>query len=349
VSTWTVSDTPVIRIGARDGAAAYLFQRISAVRQLEDGGLAVGDLGSESIRIFGPDGAFLRQLGRRGEGPGEFGWVGDVFLAGSDTLIAYDPTLSRLTRFLLDGTLLSTRSVQAPSGVPEFVLGRYSDGGWAMAWIATGEMKRDSEVMDPDPMVVARFAPDGSMVRILGTGPGMVRQTRGPVPFSPFFHGVLLRDSAFVTNGQEARIQVMAGSGGSARTLDVDMPPVDPAAARRALEAALDVRDQSERLVGIPEAGWDRPVPRIAQMIRGEGDRLWLKQYEPTTDSWLVGAMGGRQSGGTWTVVEPDGTVVARVTLPDGFIPKEVAHGRVAGVGVDALGVERAVVYGVER
>lgn len=62
------------------------------------------------IKVFGPDGQWLRNIGREGDGPGEFrnGMLGIV----GDTLFVQDPNNQRLTTFLTDGTFLATHQSQ---------------------------------------------------------------------------------------------------------------------------------------------------------------------------------------------------------------------------------------------
>jgi hypothetical protein len=62
------------------------------------------------ISVFGPDGGYLRDIGREGDGPGEFrfGMLGIV----GDTLFVQDPNNTRLTTFLTDGTFLASHHSQ---------------------------------------------------------------------------------------------------------------------------------------------------------------------------------------------------------------------------------------------
>lgn len=79
-------------------------------------GVAIGDDGSvylmqrkpHAIKVYGPDGTFLRNIGRDGEGPGEFrmGYIG----VHGDTIALQDPALYRFTTYLADGTLLQSRA-----------------------------------------------------------------------------------------------------------------------------------------------------------------------------------------------------------------------------------------------
>lgn len=82
------------------------------------GAMAIGDDGTiyalqrkpATIKVFGPEGTFLRDIGKEGDGPGE---VRSGFLGiRGDTLLLQDPGHSRLTLFLTNGTFL--RSVPSP-------------------------------------------------------------------------------------------------------------------------------------------------------------------------------------------------------------------------------------------
>lgn len=79
-------------------------------------GVAIADDGTvyliqrkpNAIKVYAPDGTFLRDISREGEGPGEFrmGYIG----VRGDTVALQDPALHRFTTFLSDGTLLQSRS-----------------------------------------------------------------------------------------------------------------------------------------------------------------------------------------------------------------------------------------------
>lgn len=61
-----------LRIGSLGGADEYTFSEINSIAVGESGAIYVDDTHPASIRLFGPDGGFVRRIGREGEGPGEF-------------------------------------------------------------------------------------------------------------------------------------------------------------------------------------------------------------------------------------------------------------------------------------
>lgn len=88
---WTLDPSPTLEVGEVEGAPEEVFSRISAVELLGDGGVAVGNGASGTIRVFDADGVFESEFGGEGEGPGEFSYLGDVKVVGGDTILAYDP------------------------------------------------------------------------------------------------------------------------------------------------------------------------------------------------------------------------------------------------------------------
>jgi hypothetical protein len=72
--TDTVRLVPRDTIGIELGDTCYTFGMIGAAEYLSTGNIAVGDVSAMRIRIYSPDGTFLRSGGREGEGPGEFAY-----------------------------------------------------------------------------------------------------------------------------------------------------------------------------------------------------------------------------------------------------------------------------------
>jgi len=342
---WTLAEEPTLRIGAQDGDPGYLFDRIAAVRMLPNGGLAVADGGSATVRVYDASGAHIATMGRRGRGPGEFGRIGHLEVRAPDTILAYDTSNYRATRFLLDGTHLDDVPIRTPAGAPEVYLGTYSNGDAAVAALVPST-RGGTDILS-DRMAVSRLARDGTMVAELGMLKG-IRRAGGiaVVPFSPFLHARLSRDSVFHTDGREPVVRVLGADGRTARSFPVPIAAPDHGEAWRTLRAELEARELTTWIEDLPAEVEAEPVPAIAGMLLGRGGNLWLKHYDPAVDATHL--RDGRSRGGAWTVVAPEGDVIGEVAMPEHFAPLDVSTDRVAGVHVDPLGVERVVVFEIE-
>lgn len=344
---WRIDPTPLVSIGKVTGDSSYIFAGIAAVRLAPDGQILVADRSSGTLRLYDDSGRFEREMGRRGDGPGEFQYIADAFLAPPDTILAYDGMSYRLTKFLMDGRLAHTVTFHAPDGMPAIYLGTFADGLYAVAWISQGP--RDLAGISADVMRVGRFRADGTMAGVVATDVGMRRlgSPRGvsPLPFSPSFSAVLLGDTVFHTDGLAGRVDATGETGDSVRTFHVTGKAWTLQAAIRRLKTALDSADlrRLDQLAGT--AGLDT-IPTISDMLREEGDRLWLKTYDPAADSYMVYR---KRTGGEWLVVETSGAPVARVQVPADVRLMEIRGNRVAGIATDTLGVERVQVFALHR
>lgn len=342
VAEWTVDPEPLVTIGKVDGDPAYVFARIAGVRLLPDGRIVVADGSSGTIRLYGSEGLFERQMGGSGEGPGEFTYLSALRIAPPDTLIAYDGRALRLTKFLTTGEVVSTHGLRAPEGYPEVYIGSYADGAHVLAWIE--QRPRDRSVVTPDVMHLGRFGPEGRLAARLDTARGM-RRRGSPLPFSPHFLAAMLGDTVFHTDGLGGMVEAIGPTGEPVRRFVVPIDGWEPADARRRLESELDSA-AARRLDELGESPAVDSIPTIAELLAGGEGRLWVKRYDPATDSHWIRRP---RTGGEWLVLESDGTLVARVTVPAGVRLVEVRRDRVAGIARDELGVERVQVFALLR
>jgi hypothetical protein len=96
---------PVAVIKPAEGSSGELGE-IASVAIGDDGSVYALQKQPAVIKVFGSDGAYVRTIGREGDGPGE---LRRGFLAiRGDTLLIQDSGNSRLTIFRTDGTLLHT-------------------------------------------------------------------------------------------------------------------------------------------------------------------------------------------------------------------------------------------------
>lgn len=80
-----------LQFGSRDGDDPNLtFGRIQGIQAASDGTIYVLDGQPDEVRVFSPDGEYLRTIVRRGEGPGETTGATGIILAGDTLLWMYD-------------------------------------------------------------------------------------------------------------------------------------------------------------------------------------------------------------------------------------------------------------------
>ena len=108
-----------VRVETRVGHAddpKLSFNRIRFVDVDREGNVYVFDEQSVDVRVFAKNGAYLRLIGRRGAGPGEFsrGTAITAFGVIGDTVWAYENLNRRVTRFARDGRVIGTQTMQSP-------------------------------------------------------------------------------------------------------------------------------------------------------------------------------------------------------------------------------------------
>src|SRR5262245_35978726 len=81
IPQWTVSDKPVIEIGANEQDANQALARVASAIRLSNGQIVVASGTPPMLRWFDQQGRFVRGTGRAGGGPGEFSGEGGFIVA----------------------------------------------------------------------------------------------------------------------------------------------------------------------------------------------------------------------------------------------------------------------------
>jgi hypothetical protein len=106
-SAKTVELEELWRIGGDTDDEDEFFGLIAAINADDDGNIYVLDLQLAEVKVYDPDGVYLRSLGREGEGPGEFRFPSGMFFLPDGNLGVVQTAPGRIAGLTLDGDPLS--------------------------------------------------------------------------------------------------------------------------------------------------------------------------------------------------------------------------------------------------
>jgi len=92
-----------ITIGEREGREEYMFSNLSSIDIDEDENIYIFDSGQAKIKVFDKMGNFIREIGKRGQGPGEFTFPWRIMISPKQELVVSDLIKRRLIIFSLTG------------------------------------------------------------------------------------------------------------------------------------------------------------------------------------------------------------------------------------------------------
>jgi 6-bladed beta-propeller len=366
-----------LTIGVFEGASEYTFNVIVDIAVGNDGEVLVldGPLvgGRANVRLYDADGRFRRQVGRFGNGPGEYRTPWGVRFLRDGRMALYDRMGARINVYTSDGDYADTWRIPLyfdGSPVNNEVRSDPSGG------VAINIKVRATPEEEPVDAIV-RVDSAGTVIDTLRVPPlpdvhevVIVRRERVTstfhVAYSPrsFWRWSPL---GYLVTGVSDRYSVDLLL---PRTHDDDAgrPPRwrtgDPVVSIRRDSAAVAVspeeradqedflRSRTQRLRGRLEGripGTPRIKPHYRDFFVGDDGRIWVNvhtvstRYTPSPreaqDGSLIPQLGWREAP-HMDVFEPDGTFIGRVRMPYDFHPLTFRGDRVWGIVADALGVE---------
>lgn len=347
IPEWSLEPEPQLNLGELDGDSAFQFFRVTDVDVSSDGHILVSQLETPHLRLFSPGGEFIRMIGSFGDGPGEFRSVGTVQV-DSDSIMVFDGSLRRVTMASLTGAMHHTTPLRATTGIS--TLYRLSDG----RYVAVGAPDSRSQMALPQglhrlPVPVLILGSDGATVDSLGVYPGIELQIvmiEGGSGRAPAIWG---RKLAVQTRGME----VIIGTG-EAFELQILEPPKRLTRIVRVADADLTIRPEEwteykrKQLASIESADSrafmehfleESTVPdgraAFTRILVDDRGRLWLSPYEGR----------GNMVEGAWHVVDENGRLIAKLSVPEAFRILAIGSDMAYGVWRGELDVESIRAY----
>lgn len=339
-----------LQVGAVDGAPQDVFSQITDMALFADGSILVSDRIARELRVFDPAGAFVRSIGRPGEGPGEFSSPPSVAGISGDTVFTFDRQASRVSVFERDGDLLNTVTVRPDDvGLADVVV-RLSDGTFLVqsrwsdpdAAVAFHDMRLelDSAVVfrvDADGMVLdtIEVIADRARARIVqDAGQGQVRTMQANTPHSVRAVVASSGEGSIVGHTGEFELRARSEEGAADFVLRVRgvEHPATAAEIRTRQEAAIRERMGDQELEPnlrrlnldfLPET-----LPSFANALVSEAGNIWvgLTEYDLS-------------DGTDWLVFDGEGVLLGSVRTPPEFRLRSIRTDYLVGFVLDDLDV----------
>jgi hypothetical protein len=336
---WTIDPSTIEVFGPAYESVPLGPYGYTYIRLLPDGGLLSVRAETNEVTILDAQGRIERRLSAWTGS--QLGYITGIAAGSGDTVLVYDvPSTGTLrrTRFLRTGRHVDSERVGVTDGLGAIYDGALTDGAVVGVWTKLTRIDPSFETSDSNRIGLFRGDTVPNVVARL-TG---IRRRGSPVHFSPHPVIAVVEDTIFYSNGVDGLVHAVLADGSAVRSFTVPVEPLSLDEAYSRLAPRLSDPDLHPDV-----ASFDRGtvVPTISDILPGPDGRLWVRPYDPATDSH---SLGRPRSGGEWLVVDTEGRVEARVAVPDGFRLMEIAGDRVAGILRDEAG-ERAVTFSLAR
>jgi hypothetical protein len=308
-----VDTNPLLDLGVVEGDTSELFSQVVGATRLDDGTVIVGDRGSAQLKYFSRDGRFVRAVGRKGSGPGEFGYMADLLRCG-DSVFVEDIRVRGTLVFGIDGGY--KRLLQfAPPEAGRSPYDTACNEDRIFLHYAFENFRADA-TLGPYRAAVPFWTtgPDGAVVKLLGTFPGSERLgTPGgsrPLPLGKQTTIALAKDRAFIGTADAYEIVV----------LDLDGTPIDTLR-----KANVDLRTMPEDIELFKQRDLSQSNPALRAQIEREYLTIPFPERIPAYAALEVDARGNlwvqdypRGAGALtrWSMFSPAGELIAETQLP---------------------------------
>ena len=100
-----------VRLGSLDGAEEYVFGEVEGVAVGKGGMIYVADVQVPIVRSYDAQGRFVRNIGGKGAGPGEYGAIGGMRTLPDGRLAIWDNRNQRISLYTSEGTFADSYRV----------------------------------------------------------------------------------------------------------------------------------------------------------------------------------------------------------------------------------------------
>ena len=366
---WTVTDSVLVDVSGD-------IDSIVGPALLSGGRIALGVAGSREIRIYDAAGNLLSKVGREGSGPGEFQNLGGLWVGPGDSLLVSDLLVRRLSVIDPAGAYQRSFSLGGASGAPMPVGGKV-DFAVPQGWLGDGSISgivftfainstRQGKYRDT--IVAARYGPDGTARDTIARFPGieMIQlpmnvggqsfSAPSAVPLGRVTITAASGDRFYLAQNDTWEVEVRQADGKLLRLIRIPrqgmaLTPELVATHRKMLLEALEsnrflrqmpepVKSQmmTQMKNGVEQAVYPETLPFIEALLIDPAGNIWVREVQPP----------GVETG-VFTVLNPDGTLLGKVTTPARFSGAAVGNDAIYGVWRDEDDVQHLRAYRLRK
>jgi hypothetical protein len=333
-----------LALGVEVGADEYMFGYIASIAVGSDGTMYVSDRQQNVVRMYDVDGTYVRDIGRRGQGPGEYASAPALGMLPDGALVMEDGSTSRISFFSREGEYLDSFPIGPSSGIVveregNILTWRFEGGGEMARYSRSGEDVGRVEIPPRNQAGAATF------VLAFGEGDIYPFPTETQSAWSPLGYVVTGRNDAY-------DIELRKPEGTIHLRRDIERAPMNREeqaeweAFRQTLVERVRSQGRDTEFEPIPDV-----KPYFRQIHAGEDGRIWVFRYvaaekrhdiEPVPERPDRPLLTWREPW-TYDVFEPDGTFLGAVVVPETLRPHLFRGEHIWGALTDENDVEQVV------
>jgi len=358
-----------LSIGVLDGDPQYQFGRILALATGQDGRIYVLDGHGPVVRMYGPDGTWIKDVGREGEGPGEYKQPDSGLAMRPDgKLLLRDPGNGRISIYLADGSYEGSWPLAGSMNTSNPMI--VTRAGAALTPIiknlgaSVTEWQRGFARYKTDGAVDTMDVPDLGYEEAIVSGESEGNSSTSNVPFTPGQQVTYSPLGYFITGITEDYSFMLLRESEPVMEIGKDyksVPVLADEAAIRRRQITQNMRDN------FPGWSWNGPPipdvkPPYRLLLTSEEGRIWVQVHaeserylsaddQRAEESRLERPVNPYREPIVFEVFEPTGEYLGRVETPEGFslFPRPVIRDMTMwGVIRDELDVARVHRFRVE-
>lgn len=336
--SWELSPQPLVVIGGDPNDAELDLSTSQLGALLSDNRLLVVTFKPAQLLLFSADGSTRAQIGREGEGPGEYRIIARLEVLGADTIAAYEGISRRELRYLPDGT--NAGSIQFPVGgtmIPPVPIGHLADGAYLFQILnPLAEPPESAEKFYRIDTPILRWREGQETMDTLFqvSGPLSVKSTidagtqsikiSRPVAFASQSFTIPNGNLIWTTPGDKFVLDAHDATGALIKSVRMPRASRTVSGADREMYKAK-LREGFER---IREMGVAPPALIESEIKKIDNDTefaevmpaIGLLSVDQVGRMWVTDGTAGVDSVLTYAVFASDGALLGRVTLPSGLL-----------------------------